>query len=447
MTKTSTLLAILLLAALFVSAQNASQSEEYMRNMAIGNKALEMGRTQDAINAYKELIRISPASPDPYLILGNIYARNEKDAESVELAIYYYKLYLEADPQAGNASQIKTKIYELEYVQKDAVKAQELQKSMIGRWASCLYTNDEGTDYVLFDFTEVQGKIRVTIDPASMVGSQGLGSRVAYAERSGDEYTFAFTEDKTHVPSQSSYNLLHSLLDMVPGAAGYTSELGKNLGHSAVASMQEKDVIRNSKRMYQFYLKESNGEMTQCACRELFVETTHAGQNVLRDTMFTCMLFAVDKDYSILPPYQAWIRNKYRINTALQSNHPDIYKLAKSGADLKGWGYTLTGVGAFTAGMGAILMTVKTQTSADIDQEKADRMTENNKKAGKYVTAIGGAMVLAGVPMICIGVGKAKKSKALYREAGVINSQQKSEMGRAIMLKAGPASVSATYNF
>ncbi len=448
--KKTILTATLLCAAALAFAQNATQSEEYMRNMAIGNKALEMGRTQDAINSYKELIRISPSSPDPYLILGNIYARNEKDAESVELAIYYYKLYLEADPQAGNASQIKTRIYELEYVQKDAVKAQALQKSLAGKWASCLLTNGDGQDFVIFDFSEIQGKIRVAVDPSTIVGSKGLSSRVAYAERSGEEFTFSFTEDKTYVPSQANYDMMRSLLDGMPGMS-YGSSLGKSIGQSAISAMQEGDVTRNTKRVYQFYLRESDGEITRGVCREMYVETTYAGQKVLRDTMFNCTLFAVDKSYASMPPFYARVNGKLKINPALERNYPDIYRKSKSGDALTWTGVGFVSAGAGVALAGVIVASIKTKpgnyASGAISQEQADKENEDSKKLGNTMALIGGGLAVVGVPMICIGIGGNSRARKLYDKTGARETQKKNEMGRALMLKAGPASASLTYKF
>lgn len=66
-----------------------------------------------AIDVYKKILTLSPGLPDPYLQLGNIYAGKTEDADALEKACICYANYLELNPEAADAENLKTKISEL----------------------------------------------------------------------------------------------------------------------------------------------------------------------------------------------------------------------------------------------------------------------------------------------------------------------------------------------
>ncbi len=68
---------------------------------------------QAAIATYKEILKLSPGLPDPYLQLGNLYATMVEDADALKKACICYSTYLDLKPETANASALKDKMGEL----------------------------------------------------------------------------------------------------------------------------------------------------------------------------------------------------------------------------------------------------------------------------------------------------------------------------------------------
>lgn len=64
----------------------------------------------EAVSTYKEILKLSPGLPDPYLQLGNLYATMTTDAEALKKACVCYSTYLDLKPETANASALKAKI-------------------------------------------------------------------------------------------------------------------------------------------------------------------------------------------------------------------------------------------------------------------------------------------------------------------------------------------------
>lgn len=80
----------------------------YQANMAKNNNKID-----EAIDAYKQIIALSPKLSDSYMQLGNVYAMKVNDISALQNACACYDKYLILNPDASNASTIKNKITEL----------------------------------------------------------------------------------------------------------------------------------------------------------------------------------------------------------------------------------------------------------------------------------------------------------------------------------------------
>lgn len=69
----------------------------------------------EAIQIYKQILKVSPGLPDPYLQLGDIYASMTTNKEALEKACMCYANYLRLRPEATNAEELKTTISKLTY--------------------------------------------------------------------------------------------------------------------------------------------------------------------------------------------------------------------------------------------------------------------------------------------------------------------------------------------
>lgn len=77
---------------------------------------------QGAIDAYIEILKLSPGLPDPYLQLGNIYADMSEDVAAMKKACICYANYLKLKPEASEAESLKNKISHL------TLRMRELEK-------------------------------------------------------------------------------------------------------------------------------------------------------------------------------------------------------------------------------------------------------------------------------------------------------------------------------
>lgn len=84
--------------------------EKLLKLFYLAHTAQNNNDMDRAIDVYKNILTLSPGLPDPYLQLGNIYASKTEDADALEKACICYANYLELNPEAADAENLKTKI-------------------------------------------------------------------------------------------------------------------------------------------------------------------------------------------------------------------------------------------------------------------------------------------------------------------------------------------------
>ena len=95
-----------------VSAQQVTK-EQLFKLFYKAQAAMNKGQTEVAIDAYIEILKLSPGLSDTYLQLGNIYSSMTTDAVSLEKACICYANYLKLKPETVDAELLKTKISEM----------------------------------------------------------------------------------------------------------------------------------------------------------------------------------------------------------------------------------------------------------------------------------------------------------------------------------------------
>ncbi len=93
----------------------APTKEQLLKLFFQAHKALSENNQEEAVRAYKQILRLSPGLPDPYLQLGDIYATMTTDKEALEKACMCYANYLRLRPEASNAEELKSTISDLTY--------------------------------------------------------------------------------------------------------------------------------------------------------------------------------------------------------------------------------------------------------------------------------------------------------------------------------------------
>lgn len=81
----------------------------YEANVARNNNQIDI-----AIDAYLEILKLSPGLPDTYLILGDIYSTKEMESQLLEKACACYQRYLELKPEAEDKVVLQEKILALQ---------------------------------------------------------------------------------------------------------------------------------------------------------------------------------------------------------------------------------------------------------------------------------------------------------------------------------------------
>jgi TPR repeat protein len=93
----------------------APTKEQLLKLFFQAHKALNDSNRTEAIQIYKQILKVSPGLPDPYLQLGDIYASMTTDREALEKACMCYANYLRLRPEAANAEELKATISKLTY--------------------------------------------------------------------------------------------------------------------------------------------------------------------------------------------------------------------------------------------------------------------------------------------------------------------------------------------
>jgi tetratricopeptide (TPR) repeat protein len=264
----------------------------------------EMGYLDDAIAKYKQILEINPNFAKGYLELGNIYLKKGQDVNSLENAIRYYTEYLRINPDAEDAAAVKASLDKLEFVLEKSSQKEVAKEFLQGRWASTDgKTNKYGTSALILDIQEFDGKIKIDIEPSSLVYSEDFTHKTAYIDDpNADQYVITFTNDNTYVPSQAGYAFNSQIIS----GASYNAFGGSGLGGTVDAvgqylnsKKQEKDVHKKTLTVYELKINPVPNENNELKCtgRIYIKEITPTKEQVILDNVFVTGFYKVGNHY------------------------------------------------------------------------------------------------------------------------------------------------------
>ena len=115
---------------------NAYQGGQYQEQLSLGEKYLKELNYEDAIVALNRAIEIDPRSPEPYLLLADVYVGQE-DFDSAK------KILEEGYQATGGNEEIKQKQEEVKQKEEEAKKKQEeLNRSAVDIWEELIQSGE-----------------------------------------------------------------------------------------------------------------------------------------------------------------------------------------------------------------------------------------------------------------------------------------------------------------
>lgn len=428
----------------YAQEQEDEETRRIMKMYNQANMALKMNNIDDAISRYEELIRLVPDFPDTYMMLGDAYAKKTNDAAAIEKAIGAYQKYLRLNPQSENAYNVQAAIDELEYLFEAMHKREKQKANLAGRWASNL-DDDEACLFIL-DIQEIGGKIKIDIDPSSLAYSDNFVNKTAYAQLTeNDGYFFYFTDDNTYIPSQAGYNLSRGVTNYAIGSFGgnYSGVLGI-FGNAIIDAAQEKDIARNTRKIYELELIPDGNKFTGYL-HYVHQTASQTGQKVLADSIVVLDFEKVRKNYVNMEPleftrftsdktiYLKGTEEKYKTlhwkqrgefmedsekaaKKVLKMN-PEIYKYYRQGNAKKNWGKTMVFVGGIGTVAGATVLCY------GAFKPVSHREETTLKTAGIISTAAGIGTLFGGIAMINKGNKQRQHAIEIYNESAIKNKR------------------------
>ncbi|MDR0542287.1 MAG: tetratricopeptide repeat protein [Dysgonamonadaceae bacterium] len=406
--------------------------------------ATEMGYLEDAIEKYRQILRLSPQFAKGYLELGNVYIKKGQDVPSLENAILNFKKYLNIAPNAENREEVKASLDKLEYVLEKAYQKENARAFLQGRWASTDGQNDKyKRSLFILDIKEFDNKIRIDIEPSSLVYSEDFIAKTVYIDDpNADEYVIMFTNDNTYTPSQAGYNLnrqtINNFSNQIGGGIGYGIA---GLGNYLIDKKQEKDVQKKTLTVYEFKIKAIPDEKQELKCvgRLYIREITPTKEQTVLDSVFISSFHKVRSEYT--NPI-AFVNTSDGIQTAssafssalgsltdnssssksaniskvadkMLSTHPDkrISGLYSSGKNLKTIGNATAITGGCLMGIGILIMGASTGEDMEYDQR------EKLREVSLWPMVGGLGLTLVSWPIYSVGKSKIKKAVSLYNES------------------------------
>ncbi|GHV58270.1 hypothetical protein FACS1894182_09760 [Bacteroidia bacterium] len=390
--------------------------------------ATEIGYLDDAIEKYRQILHLSPQFARSYLELGNVYIKKGQDVPSLENAILNFKKYLTIAPNAENAGEVKANLDKLEYVLEKAYQKENAREFLQGRWASTDGQNDKyKRSLFILDIKEFDNKIRIDIEPSSLVYSEDFVAKTIYIDDpNADEYVIMFTNDNTYLPSQAEHNLnrmaINNVSNQIGGGIGYGIAA---LGNYLIDKKQEKDIQKKTLTVYEFKIKVIPDEKQELKCvgRLYIREITPTKEQTVLDSVFVSGFYKVPREFTNTKPLayslSYWQIREYDKNTnkgnevsdKILSKHPDtkissLYKSGKRQRDISYWTLMIGSVG-FGGGLGGLIAL----------SHPKNEQEQNQKKIATSVMIVGAGVCTVSIPLLVSGNKKIKKAVSLYNES------------------------------
>jgi len=414
--KTSIFLIVFLSLALSLHAQQ----EDIVKMYNQAQMATDMGNLDDAIDLYGKILKINPQFVKGYLDLGNIYVKKGKDVNSLENAILNFNKYLQLNPNAKDAAEVKTSVDKLEYVLKKAYQKSDNRALLLGRWASTDGKHDKyNRSLFILDIREFDGKLRIDIEPSSLAYSADFFTKTVYVDDpNADEYAVSFTNDNNYVPSQAKYALNSQVISNASSQLGSLGGVADMLGQYFNSKSQEKDLQKKTLTGYELKINPipNDNKELKCAIHAYIKEVTPIKEQIVMDTVFDSGFYKVNNNFQNTSPIAGIytdgtgvskntnpINGTTRITNSVNLSHyPDkeISKLYNQYKQQSTLGGVIMGVG-----LGGVLF------GAFGKPLGFDKNTSTTLMVG------GGILTVAGIPFLFTSTHAYNKAIKLYNES------------------------------
>jgi len=372
--------------------------------------AYSMGEYEDALAECLKIKQIAPGYPDIYKTIGDVYEKLGSD-ENLINAINSYKEYLRLSPNAEDKEAMQTKIYQLEYISDKQIKQTQILDDFKGLWVSDI-KDKNGNPFVIFNFTEIarEGRFRVEMLPASGFYNKKsiIQKVVSVVPDRKNTILFTFADAQTYNPSSAKYDLLGFGLQMLSGSISSPSLISNigTVGQIGINAAAEKDLPTSTQTTYTFKLQYQNGKMEgYCIIQQL-----HNNSKIQQETQNDYFEITLTKEDGFLYKKGKHIvdatgkhlsKEEFR-NTI--KDYPNLFKKYKtykiipalipigavglitglsmpSDIDIR---YLITGVGACTTVLGITLTATKrSRILQNIANEYNEEIRLNNKTGKK----------------------------------------------------------------
>ncbi|MDR1170193.1 MAG: tetratricopeptide repeat protein [Prevotellaceae bacterium] len=265
------LVAFMWLAGVAQTYAQQNDGEELRRHIRYAKTAYDRGEYPNALREYREALKLAPNYPELYKAIGDVH---EKLATAADLnaAITHYKRYLELAPNAGDARQIKDKIYDLEYIETEQVKQDRILDDLSGEWVAVdnigiSKIEKDGKIKFLSDFifqiTEIQktGKYRISMksEGSRYYNANLIEKTVNIVPAKDNSFTFIFADATAYTPTSGKYDLARGAGNAL--GAAVKSDLVSILTDAIISAAQESDLPSNTQTSYTFALKYEEGKL------------------------------------------------------------------------------------------------------------------------------------------------------------------------------------------
>jgi len=419
MKKIVSLLALFLISLCLYAQQDDRQDEQKVNEAVLtfinqAEMALEMGNIDDAINLYKQAVQLKPNLQELYFKLGETYAKNSKNVDYLRNAVENFEKYLEIETDSEKTRPVKTTVDRLEYMIKYLTTKSIALENLNGRWVSNFVEKKLNDRSFIFDFERINERLRVEMNPKSLLFSKIFWSKVDYARPQPDgSYYFGFSEVQNYNPNPATWDGARSI-----GTAAVSALGGSDLAVAGtgllVDLLQSKDVAKSYIKTYEFNLKPSNDSLLGFI-RIVADKATKGNQSREMDEYFAISFSKPD------PIMTA--KGKALKRILIESGDPKALEYYNNYKPYNIAGNLGIVVGSSAFGLGSIYW-IGNVINESVDKSLQSEYNDydpnyyfEQKKIGKIITFVGAGVLLGGITSKVAAGKYRKKAVHFYQEA------------------------------